>query len=227
MELVSSPGNRHALYILVLLKVIQQFSGHMAIVAYSTEIFSHSGSSLSPENAVIVLGVAQLLAGIVAACLVDRLGRKILMLISGTLASVALFLVGRFFYLKYESHTDISSITWLPICGIILYEIMVALGVGTLPYVLLGELFSTNVKATAVAIGIIIGATFAFIVSLGFHALNDVSGIHTTFWVFAVCCFTGTILFYYITPETKGKTLEEIQAILNPKRKKTRRREKA
>lgn len=216
-ELFFNKGNRRGLWILLSLKVTQQFSGHMAVVAYTQEIFSHSGSKLAPQHAVIVLGLAQLLAGLLAASIVDRVGRRILILFSGTSAALSLFFVGLFFYLKYGIQVDVSMITWLPIIALIAYEIMVALGIGTVPYVILGEIFPTNVKGPAVASGIIIGSIFAFVVGLGFQALNSVAGIHTTFWFFSGCCIAGTLWVYAITPETKGKTLEEIQAVFNPK----------
>ncbi|XP_012273992.1 facilitated trehalose transporter Tret1 [Orussus abietinus] len=219
LELVSTRGNRRALVILLGLKVTQQFSGHMAIVAYTQEIFSHSGSSLDAGQAVVLLGVAQLIAGVVAAGLVDRLGRRILLLVSGLAAAFSLSLVGLFFFLKYHQESDVSSITWLPITALIMYEIMVALGIGTLPYVLLGELFPTNVKGAAVACGIIVGSIFAFMVSLSYQKVSSIFGIHTSFWMYAVCCAAGTVFVYWITPETKGKTLEEIQKELNPPKK--------
>ena len=215
-ELVRTRGNRRSLLILLGLKATQQFSGHMAIVAYTQEIFSHGGTALTPAQAVVVLGVAQLISGIVAAGLIDRVGRRILMLVSGLSSAVALLAVGLFFYLKYYVKADVSAISWVPVAAIITYEVMTALGIGTLPYVLLGELFPTNVKAPAVASGIIVGSFFAFIVGLGFEALNSVVGIHWTFWIFAISCAVGTLFVYFITPETKGKSLEEIQVELNP-----------
>ncbi|XP_031782685.1 facilitated trehalose transporter Tret1 isoform X2 [Nasonia vitripennis] len=222
-ELVMNRGTRRGLWILLSLKVTQQLSGHMAIVAYTQEIFSHSGSKLEPQYAVIVLGLAQLAAGLAAASLVDRVGRRILILLSGSFAAVSLALVGLFFFMKYSLEADVSMITWLPIAALIVYEIMVALGIGTIPYVILGEIFPTNVKGPAVAAGIIIGSIFAFIVGLGFQALNKVAGIHSTFWFFSGCCAAGTLWVYIITPETKGKTLEEIQAIFNPPRERQAR----
>lgn len=216
LELFRTRGNRRGLLILLGLKATQQFSGHMAIVAYTQEIFSHGGTSMSPAEAVVVLGVAQLIAGITAAGLVDRVGRRILMLVSGLSATVALVGVGVFFHLKYVAKADVSAISWLPVAAIITYEVVTTLGIGTLPYVLLGELFPTNVKAPAVASGMIVGSFFAFVVGLGFEGLNSVVGIHWTFWIFAISCAIGTLFVYFITPETKGKSLEEIQKLLNP-----------
>ncbi|KAK0181950.1 hypothetical protein PV327_000127 [Microctonus hyperodae] len=218
-ELIRTRGNRRALIILLGLKATQQFSGHMAVVAYTQEIFSHSGSTLPPAQAVVILGVFQLVAGFMAAGLVDRLGRRILMLVSGLSSAVALVAVGVFFYLKYYLHADVSSITWLPIVALIAYDVMEVFGIGTLPYVLLGELFPTNVKGAAVASGILVGSVFATLVGLGFQAMNSVLGIHWTFWIFSICCIIGTLFVYFITPETKGKTLEEIQIVLNSSKK--------
>lgn len=219
-ELFSKPSNRRGLWILFSLKMTQQLSGQMAIVAYTQEIFSYSGSNLAPKHAVIVLGLVQLAAGFVAAALVDKVGRRLLILCSGCSASFALCLVGSFFYAKFALELDVSVVSWVPIVGLMLFEITVALGIGTVPYVILGEIFPTNVKGFAVASGIIVGSMFAFVVGLGFQALNAAVGIHMTFWFFAVCCCTGSIWIYVITPETKGKTLEEVQALFDPPSKK-------
>ncbi|KAG8036519.1 hypothetical protein G9C98_003841 [Cotesia typhae] len=219
MELVRIRGNRRALLILLGLKATQQFSGHIVVVAYTQEIFAQSGSALPAAQAVVILGVFQLVAGILAAALVDRLGRRILMLTSGLSSSLALIAVGVFFFLKYKLQMDVSSITWLPIVALIAYDVMEVFGIGTLPYVLLGELFPTNVKGTAVGSGILVGAAFATLVGLSFQTMNSAFGIHWTFWIFAICCTLGTLLVYFITPETKGKSLEEIQQELNPKKK--------
>ncbi|XP_008550593.2 facilitated trehalose transporter Tret1, partial [Microplitis demolitor] len=218
VELVRTRGNRRALLILLGLKATQQFSGHIVVVAYTQEIFAQSGSALPAAQAVVILGVFQLVAGILAAALVDRLGRRILMLVSGLSSSIALIAVGIFFYLKYSVHMDVSSITWLPIAALIAYDVMEVFGIGTLPYVLMGELFPTNVKGTAVASGILVGAVFATLVGLSFQAMNSALGIHWTFWIFAICCTLGTLFVYFITPETKGKSLEEIQRELNPQK---------
>ncbi|KAJ8668129.1 hypothetical protein QAD02_009792 [Eretmocerus hayati] len=171
-ELLFNKANRRGLWILLSLKATQQFSGHMAIVAYTQEIFDASGTSIEPSYAVVLLGLAQLGAGILAAALVDRLGRRPLILLSGASASVALGLFGHFFYLKDSLNRDVSSITWLPVVALVGYEIMVALGIGT------------------------------------------IVGIHGSFWAFGACCALGTAWVVAITPETKGKSLEEIQEIL-------------
>ena len=219
-ELIGTRGNRRGLLILFCIKATQQFSGAIAIVAYAQEIFSHSDFALAPEHSVIVLTGTQIIAGIAAAGLVDRAGRRILFLISGLVASLALAAVGLFFFLKYYLELNVSMITWVPLVALISYEVASSMGIATIPYVLLGELFPMNVKGLAVAFGMILGSVFAFIVGLGFQALNSFGGIHTTFWIFATCCLLGTLVVYWITPETKGKSLEEIQAILNPKEKK-------
>ena len=222
-ELIGTKGNRRGLLILFCVKATQQFSGAIAIVAYAQEIFSHSDFALSPQNSVIVLTGTQLIAGIAAVGLVDRAGRRILFLVSGLLASLSLAAVGLFFFLKYHLEVDVSSITWIPLVALVSYEVTCAMGIATIPYVLLGELFPMKVKGLAVAFGMILGSLFAFLVGLGFQTLNMFGGIHTTFWTFAVSCLLGTLIVYWITPETKGKSLEEIQAILNPIRKKNER----
>ncbi|XP_014235264.1 facilitated trehalose transporter Tret1-like [Trichogramma pretiosum] len=215
--------NRRAVWIVLALKFTQHMSGHQAIVSYTQEIFGYSydsseGGSLGPEHWAIVLGLAQLAAGLLAALLVDRLGRRPLILVSGLAAAFCLALVGYFFFVKEELGRDASHLVWLPATGIIGYEIFVSFGIGTIPYVLLGEIFPANLKGTAVAMAIVVGSLFGFLVSFGYQHVVLLLGVYPTFWIFAACCAAGTICIYVITPETKGKSLEEIQIIINPKR---------
>lgn len=217
-ELLCTRSNRRGLWILLGLKFTQQLSGHMAIVGYTQEIFEHSGSALAADKAVVLLGIAQLVAAIIGASLIDKVGRRLLIIVSGCSASISLVFVGIFFYLKYAVEHDVSSITWLPIAATIMYEVTVALGIGTIPYVILGEIFPTNIKGSAVSLGMVIGSGLAAIVSFAFQPLNKLAGIYFSFWLFAACCLGGTFWVYLITPETKGKTLEEIQELLNPRK---------
>jgi sugar porter (SP) family MFS transporter len=225
-ELVAKRSNRQGLWILLSLKATQQLSGQLAITAYAQEILGHSGSRLAPEHAVIVLGCAQIVSGLLAAGLIDRLGRRFLLVGSGCGASLALAAVGSFFYAREEMGANVSGFTWIPIFALVSYEIIAGVGINTVPYVIIGEIFPTNVKGQAVATSIIIGSLFGFVISLSFQALNAVAGIHTTFWFFAVCCCSGCVLIYFITPETMGMSLEEVQELFETSKRSKRSRAK-
>lgn len=125
-----------------------------------------------------------------------------------------------YFYLQDETDVDISSLAWLPTSALCLFLIMNPLGIQSLVYVLLGELFPTNIKGIAVSVFTLYGGVLAFLVSKFFTPLSNASGRHTPFWIFAGICVVGAIFVLFCLPETKGKTFAEIQESLKSKKDK-------
>jgi MFS family permease len=92
---------------------------------------------------------------------------------------------------------------------------MTSLGISPLPYVLLGELFTTNVKGLAVSVASVYGAALGFVVGKFFDPLSNIWGKHSMFWIFGSCCILGCIFMLVVLPETKGKSFPEIQSKIN------------
>lgn len=149
------------------------------------------------------------------------MGRKPLLIASATGCAIALFAEGTYFYFQDVLETDVSSISWLPTTGIAVFVFMINVGIVTLPYVLLGELFATNIKGIGVSTFTLYGASLAFLVSKFFKPLANAWGEYTVFWIFGCICVLGIIFVLTVLPETKGKSFSEIQAIL--KRKTTKK----
>lgn len=136
---------------------------------------------------------------------------------------IALFLEGGYFYFQDVLEADVSSAKWVPTLGIALYLIMSPIGIFTLPYILMGELFPTNIKGIAVSSVTVYGGALAFLVTKFFKPLANAWGIYSVFWMFGVICILGLIFVAIFLPETKGKSFAEIQAIMkrNPKKSDT------
>lgn len=219
LDLFNTPGNRRAMMICLGLQLILQFSGIAAIESYTQEIMEASGSGISAAMAVIVLSVVQLISGIAAAGLVDRLGRKPLLLLTTMLAGVVLGVSAGFYYLKIHEGWDMSRYGGILVIAIISYELIIALGLSPLPYMMLGELFPTNVKGFAVSMANLWASLLAFVVSKMHQVVSDHFGIYTSFMWYASTCFIGIIFIVLVVPETKGKSLLEIQEELNFRKK--------
>ncbi|KYM79168.1 Facilitated trehalose transporter Tret1 [Atta colombica] len=218
-ELLFIPGNRRALTTLVCLVIFQQLSGSQALLQYAQIIFDKMNSNLEGKYLTIILGAMQLVCTIVCMIITDCSGRKLLLTISaiGTACSTAI--VATYFHLQYN-HVDISNITWLPAVGVILFIVMYGLGLSVLPYTMAGELFSMNVKALGNMIGMMTMTIVAFVVTNLYLIISEGAGVHTPFWIFTACCFVAAIFTFFYVPETKGKTLEQIQRKLhNPSKK--------
>ena len=214
-----SEGNRRGLMLVVFLHIISMFSGSLAMVAYAHQIFSYSGFLLTSSHCYMILGAVKIFSGLVATQLIEIVGRKVLHFTSGIFCTLALIIVGVFFLMKLHLNMNVTAINYLPLVGLIIFQIAASVGVGPLPFVLGGEVFPVRLKNVAITFVFIAAALASFIVELIFPILNEAVGIHVNFFIFAFCCLSGTSFIFYIIPETKGKSLVEIQQILNSRRK--------
>ncbi|XP_054015402.1 facilitated trehalose transporter Tret1-like [Hylaeus anthracinus] len=222
-DLFNTPGNRRAVLIGFGLQAVLQFSGLAAIESYTQEIFEAAGdTTLLAAVVVIILSVLQLVAGMGAAALVDKLGRRPLLLFTTLLDGLTLTITGAFYFLKYQMFVDMSNVGWILHTSVIFYEIFVALGLNPLSYMMLGELFPTNVKGFAVSLANMWSGLLAFAVSKLYQVISDTCGVYVSFGWFAVSCFLGMVFITFMVPETKGKSLMEIQEELNFKKKKVK-----
>lgn len=211
------PGIRRTLVIGVALAILQQITGINVILYYGPEIFKQTGATMNVALLwTIIMGVDMLLFTLVAVRTVDRLGRKPLMLVGATGMGVCLAAAGLAFFLQKT-----SAWTMLFILG---YIAFFSLSVGPVVWVILSEIFPINIRGRAMAI-----ATFGlwvanFIVSQTFPMLDEngalVARYHHAFpfWVYAVFCAVLVGVMWKFVPETKGRTLEEIERSWAPRR---------
>lgn len=88
-------------------------------------------------------------------------------------------------------------------------------GWGPLPWAIMGEMFSSEVKAKASGITVLVCWALAFVITKYFSNIVNSFGNHTAFWIFTVCCIISVLFTVFLLPETKGKTLRQIQDELN------------
>lgn len=194
----------------------QQASGNMAVLTYMQSMFEAADINISPEIAVILIGIIQVGFSLVASLLTDKLGRKLLLLTSLLGVGVAQTTQGVFFHLK-ATHRPVETVSWLPIFAAVLFTISYSLGLGTVSWVIVGELFPRQARSKASSLAADFCFIQAFITSLVFPHLVEAIGMGLTFWMFAVCCGFGMVFVYLKMPETKGRTLWEIQELLENK----------
>ena len=192
------------------LMFFQQLSGVNAIIFYAGRIFESAGSAMSPQISTIIVGVIQCIAVFVSTIVVDKLGRRILLLVSELFMCITTLILGVYFYMQ-EHKSDVSSIGWLPLMSICIFIILFSLGFGPIPWMMMGELFSSQIKGTAGSAACLFNWLMAFVVTKFFNDLVVSFGNSGTFWIFSFICALGFIFVFFLVPETKGKTLEQIQ----------------
>lgn len=126
------------------LMCFQQLSGVNAVIFYTSDIFKSAGSSMDDNVAAIVVGVVQCIATVSSIFLVDRAGRKILLLISSAFMCSSLVVLGIFF--KLQSDGKGEGLGWLPLLCLMIFMIAFSIGYGPIPFVMLGELIPERVK---------------------------------------------------------------------------------
>ncbi|KAH8252599.1 hypothetical protein KR032_000711, partial [Drosophila birchii] len=188
----------------IMLMFFQQFTGINAVIFYSTSIFEMAKAQIESRFSTIIIGVVQLLAIVPSILLIERVGRRILLLVSALLMAISLLVLAAYF-----GFLQSSNIGWLSLICLTVYIVGFSLGFGPIPWLMIGELMAEDVKALAGAVSGTTNWVFAFVVTMVFPVLNDASGPAVCFGIFFIIAVVSFILILILIPETKGKTLEE------------------
>ncbi|SPP77295.1 facilitated trehalose transporter Tret1-2 homolog isoform X1 [Drosophila guanche] len=208
---LNRPVTRKALAISLGLMFFQQLCGINAVIFYSSKIFLDANTGIGSQWATIMIGIMQVVATFVSTLVVDKLGRRILLLASGSVMALSTTAIGVYFFLQDQDSTQVESLGWLPVASLCIFILMFSIGYGPVPWLMMGELFATDIKGFA---GSLAGTTnwlLAFVVTKTFDDLNKGLGNGGTFWLFAGLTVLGVFFVFFAVPETKGKSLNEIQ----------------
>ncbi|KAK7066226.1 hypothetical protein SK128_009677 [Halocaridina rubra] len=193
-----------------------QFSGFAVVTAYTVDIFNEANTNVDSNTATIIVGLIRFLSTLVSAALLDRTGRKPLLIISAIGSSIGMLSIGVFFYLKANSYTE--GLRMLPLASLLIYVFFNELGYGPIPWLLSGELIPLAVRTIGNGVAVTAYSLFAFVIGLTFPHLTSLLPSFIVFWLYALFSLSGVALGIYL-PETRGKTLEEIELFFAPKPK--------
>ncbi|XP_044728056.1 facilitated trehalose transporter Tret1-like [Chrysoperla carnea] len=212
-ELFSEPHNRKAFFIVCVMATLEQFSGITAILFYCQKLFSSSEYSLLPANvSAIIFASVFLFGAFLTTVTVDKIGRKMLALISCSGCFVCLSFLGAYFYIQVEMPTvDVRPYNWIPLALIIPYVVFAVVGLVNIPMILMGELFHAKFKAVG---SVLFGIYMSLIIMAAtkvFQYTSDEIALYVPFWIFALNCLFGVLFSKFYMIETKNKTLANIQ----------------
>ncbi len=207
---ILKPEFTHVLMIGIVLAVLQQVTGINVFLYYAPEIFKGLGTEVNTALLqTIVVGSVNLLFTVIAIWTVDLVGRKPLMLIGSTGMGLSLFALGGAAYAG-------STAIWV-LVFVLTYIASFALSVGPVVWVILSEIFPTRIRARAMAIATFFLWGANFVVSQTFPMIDENPWLvekfnhAASFWIYGLMCVVTLWFVYYYVPETKGRSLEEIE----------------
>ena len=203
-------GVRRALVIGVALAVLQQATGINVFIYFAPEIFKKLGSQIDAALLqTVVVGAVNLAFTLVAIGAVDRIGRKPLLLLGSAGMCLSLTAMGA---AAYFQRTE----PWFLVC-MLAYIACFAASTGPVTWVVLSEIFPTHIRGRAMAIATIGLWTANYVITQTFPILNENRWLVDrfnhgfTFWVYGGVCLAQIVFVAALVPETKGKSLEEIE----------------
>ena len=198
------PGIKKVLLIGVVIAAFQQWCGINVIFNYAEEVFEAAGYGVSDILFnIVVTGSVNLAFTFVAIYTVDKLGRRALMLLgAGGLAAIYT-LIGAAYYFQISG----AMLLLLVVLAIACY----AMSLAPVTWVVLSEIFPNRIRGAAMAVATVSLWLASFLLTYTFPLLNSAFGASGTFWLYGIICLGGLLFIYRTLPETKGKSLEEIE----------------
>ncbi|XP_014258243.1 facilitated trehalose transporter Tret1-like [Cimex lectularius] len=214
-DILGTREGRKALFLVQTVAVTEIMSGLTTIIVYVSETFARtSGDPHMADVFTIVLGGLLFLVTLVTAVLVDKVGRRPLILISSFGGSACLFLAALYYILDELPSVDTSTIQWLPYIAIIGFMCLISLGVGALLPALQSEFFPNSTRGIASGITILNITLMSFMCLKLYQVIEDSVGLYLNYCLFFISSLIGSVLIFFFLPETKGKTFAEIQKMM-------------
>ncbi|GGF75220.1 MFS transporter [Azorhizobium oxalatiphilum] len=201
------PVARPALVVGIGLFLLQQLSGINAVIYYAPVVFREAGfdSASVQLMATIGIGVVNVVMTVVGMALIDRIGRRPLLLLGFAGAALSLGMIA------IAAATESTALDTLAIIGLVLYISAFAVSLGPLPWVMMAEVFPLNVRGLGMGTASLANWGFNFLVVFSFPLMVAHLGLGGVFAIYALVCAAGVIFALRVVPETNGVPLEDIE----------------
>ena len=210
---IKEPEAYKPLLIINALFFFQQFSGIYVVIMYTVTIVREIGVQVDDYLVTVIIGIARLVMSFIISYASKRCGRRLLYNISGVGMTLSVGLLAGFLSLTHDEvigPETARTFGWVPITALILSVMMGTLGVLTLPFAMMGEVFPANIRGWACGVSTFIGTIYIFLAIKLFPQMRDWIGFHNVCTTYAAVVAIGTVFAYFFLPETRGKTVKEI-----------------
>jgi SP family galactose:H+ symporter-like MFS transporter len=207
--LLSHPMLRMALFVGIGLAVFQQLTGINTVIYYAPTIFEFAGFKTAGFSilATVGVGLVNVAFTLLAIRLIDRVGRRPLLLVGVAGQIVGLVILG----LAFQLHQLARFIGYIAVASLAIYVASFAIGLGPVFWLMISEIYPLKVRGAAMSLATVVNWGVNLAVAVTFLTLVGAVGRPGTFWIYAGIGIAAWLFFYFLVPETRGKSLEEIE----------------
>lgn len=216
-DLLNKPTLKGIL-ICVIVMMFHPMSGSVPLITYTDSIFRESGSDLPPATCAMIVAAIQLLGSYASSVTVDKVGRKVLLIVSSLGCAICAAIMGTYTFLN-QVGVDLSFFKWIPVTTLSGLVFITAIGVGIVPFIIMPEILDPRVRGFVVTWCLLEFHTVAFLVVNFFPTVVQRFGLYSVMWFFSCCCVAAATFVIFYVPETKGKSFEEITESLDSEKK--------
>jgi len=219
----AKPSLLRPLFISMTIHFFQQSTGINVVMFYCAKIFETAGFKEDSTMVPILIGLIQLLASAISFFLIDRGGRRFLLIIGGVGMCISCFTLGAYYFVSINPASTSAykgpDIAWVAVTSVSVYIVGFVIAWGPITWLLMSEVFPVKARGTASGIASAFNWFCSFIMTLTFEIFIDALKASGTFWLYGGLAFVAVVFVFVFVPETKGKSLEEIQQYFEGKGK--------
>ncbi|XP_056636606.1 uncharacterized protein LOC130445117 isoform X1 [Diorhabda sublineata] len=205
---------RKALILSIATRCLSDLSGLTIVLSFMATLLNDAQTNISGDNLAIIVMVIKILASIVTIFVIEKAGRRILILSSALVCGTSMFALGLYFYFKINNYLLHRSLGLIPIIAIVCFLSSYSFGLSAVPCVLRAELLPNELRAIGSSIAQFIGTAALIAVSFAYPLVSTYLGVQYNMFTFSLFCFTGFTFLFFHLPETKGKSFAEIRNLL-------------
>ncbi|XP_023343145.1 facilitated trehalose transporter Tret1-2 homolog [Eurytemora carolleeae] len=189
------------------------FSGKFAIEFYAVDIFIKAGGHIDKYASAVIIAIIQLVGSLLFIPLVRVCSRKLLIISSSFIMSSALVVLGCSMYAQVEDSlmSDMAGLDWIPLLSVVVYMVAAPLGLCSIPFMYVAEFYPAELRSLLGGMTIAISNIELFLVVKTFPNLEESIGDHGVFWLYAGACFLAIFFTFSYIPETKDKSLMQVE----------------
>lgn len=195
----------------------QQFSGIFIVVYYAVDIIKNAGITIDPYLGAVLIGLTRLFGTVVAAWASKRFGRRPLSIVSGTGMTIFMGILSVYLIAKDRGYSMRDG-GLTPVICVLMYIFTSTLGFLVIPFAMVGEVYPAKVKEILAGLTSCITYIFSSITVKTYPDMEAAMGRHGVFIFFMALSLIGTLFVVLVLPETKGKTLREIEDMFRKKK---------